>query len=153
MEHCDQMVALQLEISRYVTGFVHVQTNPYDSFSTEKTLASARSESIWDSTLLNRAVCSPYTRNCEPLQATRSSIRHIASVYQDPLNLEWTPGVQSPRINRHHYSRNYSVHDGADTFGRRSRMPLYCPICEWAQGSFRTWVRFHYTQLLNMPQC
>ncbi|CAL3964393.1 unnamed protein product [Diplocarpon coronariae] len=36
------MVSLQLEISRHVTGFVHVQTNPYYSYDTYKTVQSAR---------------------------------------------------------------------------------------------------------------
>lgn len=36
------MVKLQLEISHHVTGFVHVQTNPYHSYDTEKTVKGAR---------------------------------------------------------------------------------------------------------------
>lgn len=38
-----QMVKLQFEISHHVTGFVHVQTNPYYSYDTEKTVKGARS--------------------------------------------------------------------------------------------------------------
>jgi len=37
------MVKLQLEISKHVTGFVHVQTNPYYSYDTEKTVKNAQS--------------------------------------------------------------------------------------------------------------
>ena len=36
------MVILQLEMSRHVTGFVHVQTNPYYSYDTDKTVKNAR---------------------------------------------------------------------------------------------------------------
>ncbi|KAL3418791.1 Transaldolase 2 [Phlyctema vagabunda] len=36
------MVKLQYEISKVVTGFVHVQTNPYHSYDTEKTVKDAR---------------------------------------------------------------------------------------------------------------
>lgn len=37
------MASFQLEISRHVTGFVHVQTNPYFSYDTDKTATNARS--------------------------------------------------------------------------------------------------------------
>lgn len=40
------MVKLQLEISRYVTGFVHVQTNTYFAYDTEKTVRNANREQI-----------------------------------------------------------------------------------------------------------
>ncbi|RDW92355.1 hypothetical protein BP5796_01749 [Coleophoma crateriformis] len=36
------MIKLQLEISKVVTGFVHVQTNPYFSYSVPKTVANAK---------------------------------------------------------------------------------------------------------------
>ncbi|TVY33233.1 Transaldolase [Lachnellula occidentalis] len=36
------MVKLQYEISKHVTGFVHIQTNPYHSYDTEKTVSDAR---------------------------------------------------------------------------------------------------------------
>jgi transaldolase len=38
------MVKLQLDIARHVTGFVHVQTNPFHSYDTEKTIADAKSK-------------------------------------------------------------------------------------------------------------
>jgi transaldolase len=38
------MARLQLEISDHVTGFVHVQTNPYHSYDTEKIVKGARSK-------------------------------------------------------------------------------------------------------------
>jgi len=37
------MVKLQYDISKHVTGFVHVQTNPYHSYDTEKMVKDARS--------------------------------------------------------------------------------------------------------------
>lgn len=37
------MVKLQHDISQFVTGFVHVQTNPVYSFDTEKMVTNARS--------------------------------------------------------------------------------------------------------------
>jgi len=40
------MVKLQLEISRHVTGYVHVQTNPYHSYSTDSTVKDAQSKWI-----------------------------------------------------------------------------------------------------------
>ena len=40
-----KMVMLQIDISRYVTGHVHVQTNPYHSYHTDKTVKDARSRS------------------------------------------------------------------------------------------------------------
>ncbi|TVY86278.1 Transaldolase [Lachnellula willkommii] len=39
------MVKLQYEISKHVTGFVHIQTNPYHSYDTEKTVSDAQSKS------------------------------------------------------------------------------------------------------------
>ncbi|TVY20868.1 Transaldolase [Lachnellula arida] len=36
------MVKLQYEISKHVTGFVHIQTNPYHSYDTEKTVSDAQ---------------------------------------------------------------------------------------------------------------
>jgi len=36
------MVKLQYEISKHVTGFVHIQTNSYHSYDTEKTVSDAR---------------------------------------------------------------------------------------------------------------
>ncbi len=38
------MVKLQLEISKHVTGFVHVQINPYYSYDTVKTVKNAESK-------------------------------------------------------------------------------------------------------------
>ncbi|CZT47778.1 related to transaldolase [Rhynchosporium secalis] len=36
------MVRLQLNLSRFITGFVHVQINPYYSYDTERTVKNAR---------------------------------------------------------------------------------------------------------------
>lgn len=38
------MVKLLLEPSKHANGFVHVQTNPYCSYDTQKTVKKAQSE-------------------------------------------------------------------------------------------------------------
>jgi len=60
------MVRLQLEISKYVTGFVHVQTNPYYSYDTVRTVknaeSTASSRNIYEYLLI-------HARNCGTFQA------------------------------------------------------------------------------------
>jgi hypothetical protein len=43
--HASKMIKLQIRISERVKGFVHVQTNPYHSYDTEKMVEDARSRS------------------------------------------------------------------------------------------------------------
>jgi transaldolase len=57
------MVKLQLEMSKYITGFVHVQTNPYYSFDTEKTVKNAQSNflnSILELSLIQSRNCGAF---------------------------------------------------------------------------------------------
>lgn len=69
------MVKLQLEISRYVTGFVHVQTNTYFAYDTEKTVRNANRIievfKILDSSFDTSRVCIKIPSTWEGLQACR----------------------------------------------------------------------------------
>ncbi|PVH89033.1 transaldolase [Cadophora sp. DSE1049] len=69
------MVSLQLEISRHVTGFVHVQTNPYYSYDTDKTVKNARRIvelfRYLDSSFDYKRVCIKIPSTWEGLQACR----------------------------------------------------------------------------------
>ncbi|KAH7336075.1 transaldolase [Rhexocercosporidium sp. MPI-PUGE-AT-0058] len=69
------MVSLQLEISHHVTGFVHVQTNPYYSYDTETTIKNARRIielfRYLDSSFDNTRVCIKIPSTWEGLQACR----------------------------------------------------------------------------------
>jgi len=69
------MVILQLEMSRHVTGFVHVQTNPYYSYDTDKTVKNARRIvelfRYLDSSFDHKRVCIKIPSTWEGLQACR----------------------------------------------------------------------------------
>ncbi|KAK0109988.1 hypothetical protein ONS95_002653 [Cadophora gregata] len=69
------MVILQLKISHHVTGFVHVQTNPYYSYDTGKTVKNARRivelfQNL-DSSFDHTRVCIKIPSTWEGLQACR----------------------------------------------------------------------------------
>ncbi|KAG4433445.1 hypothetical protein IFR05_011071 [Cadophora sp. M221] len=69
------MVSLQLEISHHVTGFVHVQTNPYYSYDMDKTVKNARRIvelfRYLDSSFDHNRVCIKIPSTWEGLQACR----------------------------------------------------------------------------------
>ncbi|KAH7409507.1 transaldolase [Cadophora sp. MPI-SDFR-AT-0126] len=69
------MVSLQLEVSYHVTGFVHVQTNPYYSYDTDKTVKNARRIvelfRYLDSSFDHKRVCIKIPSTWEGLQACR----------------------------------------------------------------------------------
>jgi transaldolase len=62
----NKMVKLQLEMSKHITGFIHVQTNPYYSFDTEKTVKNAQSK-LFDSMLEHSLIQS---RSCGTFPAS-----------------------------------------------------------------------------------
>ncbi|PMD65206.1 transaldolase [Hyaloscypha bicolor E] len=69
------MVKLQLEISKHVTGFVHVQTNPYYSYDTVKTVKNAERIvehfKLLDNTFDPSRVCIKIPSTWEGLEACR----------------------------------------------------------------------------------
>lgn len=70
------MVKLQLGVSKYVTGFVHVQTNTYFAYDTEKTVRNANRIvelfKILDSSFDTSRVCIKIPATWEGLQACRT---------------------------------------------------------------------------------
>ncbi|KAL2069172.1 hypothetical protein VTL71DRAFT_15510 [Oculimacula yallundae] len=69
------MVSLQLEISRHITGLVHVQTNPYYAYDSHKTVDNARRIvklfQILDPNFDRTRVCVKIPSTWEGLQACR----------------------------------------------------------------------------------
>ncbi|KAH8599772.1 hypothetical protein B0O99DRAFT_610389 [Bisporella sp. PMI_857] len=70
------MVSLQLEISKYVTGFVHVQVNPYYSYSSSKIISNShRIVKIFqtlDKTFDTKRICIKIPSTWEGLLACRT---------------------------------------------------------------------------------
>lgn len=69
------MIKLQLAISKKITGFVHIQTNPYHSYDTQKMIADARRiVSIFkhlDASFDAKRVCIKIPSSWEGLQACK----------------------------------------------------------------------------------
>lgn len=133
------MVKLQLEISHHITGFVHVQTNPYHSYDTQKTVKGARSKlgfcSLQLQLILNLG------RNNSNIQTLRFRLPRFACMHQDPKHMGRSKSLQNTPIHWYGDIGYNSLHDRASRSGRRSGMSLHCALRQRAASPLRCWVR------------
>jgi len=165
------MVKLQLEISRHITGFVHVQTNPYLSYDTHRTIEAARRRNLcctlWisltesgivklfthlDSGFDSKRVCIKIPSSWEGLQACKAlEASGISTLVWNTSNFFLLQAFGNVALvislwifaDTCKNAGDYFVHPRAVCISWWSWMPLHCAVCEWAQGAFWTRVSNH----------
>ena len=128
------MVKLQLEISKHVTGFVHVQTNPYYSYDTMKTVKNAESTAhlkelgAWGTSW-------SVTRNRGAFQALGRHIWYKPSVYQDTQHVGRPWSMPITRIIWNSHISNNSLHHRASLDGWKCGMRVHRSLRQRTESS------------------
>jgi hypothetical protein len=131
------MVGLSLRMAPHTTGYLHVQTNPKLSYSTQKTIKNAKSEQTNpENTLTTPPLLTP-SRNRLPLQAAQPRLRHPPHLHQNPVHLGGPPSLPRAGEEGHRHARHDPLQPRADRPRSRRRLPLHCALRERAARALR----------------
>lgn len=129
------MVKLQLLITPYITGYVHVQTNPKLSYSQAGMVKNAESKRFHQTQQSEAKLIFKQSDYCH-ISRTGTWFWYQTYLYQDTRDMGRPLCMSHPGSKRYSHSRDNHVLHGASSIGIRSELHLYRALYQRVESPF-----------------